>query len=96
MNCNTLHQLFLIIYYYHSLDKKQEPEVLYERKEQYTLEDLIGLCTRLNNKNEENKNKWIHFDIAGPAYVEKAWGYNPYGASGTGVRTTIKLLQNLL
>ena len=27
-------------------DKKQEPEVLYERKEQYTLEDLIGLCTR--------------------------------------------------
>jgi leucyl aminopeptidase len=45
---------------------------------------------------EENKNKWIHFDIAGPAYVEKAWGYNPYGASGTGVRTTIKLLQNLL
>ena len=40
-------------------DKKQEPEVLYERKEQYTLEDLIGLCTRLNNKNEENKNKQL-------------------------------------
>lgn len=28
---------------------------------------------------EENKNRWIHFDIAGPAFVEKAWGYNPYG-----------------
>ncbi|MFB1032931.1 MAG: leucyl aminopeptidase, partial [Aliarcobacter cryaerophilus] len=35
---------------------------------------------------EENKNRWIHFDIAGPAFVENAWGSNPYGASGTGVR----------
>ena len=45
---------------------------------------------------DENKNKWIHFDIAGPAYVEKAWGYNAHGASGAGVRMTIKFLQNLL
>ena len=33
-----------------------EPETIYEKKEQYTLEDLIGLCTRLNSKNEINKN----------------------------------------
>ena len=45
---------------------------------------------------EENKNKWIHFDIAGPAFVEKAWGYNPHGASGTGVRFTIEFLKGLL
>ena len=45
---------------------------------------------------DENKEKWIHFDIAGPAFVEKAWGYNPYGGSGAGVRMTIKFLQNLL
>ena len=45
---------------------------------------------------DENKEKWIHFDIAGPAFVEKAWGYNPHGASGAGVRMTIKFLQNLL
>ena len=44
---------------------------------------------------EENKNKWIHFDIAGPAYVESAWGYNPFGASGAGVRMTIEFLKNL-
>lgn len=44
---------------------------------------------------EENKDKWIHFDIAGPAYVEKVWGYNPYGASGAGVRTTIQFLKDL-
>ncbi|MDY0052550.1 MAG: leucyl aminopeptidase [Aliarcobacter sp.] len=45
---------------------------------------------------DENKEKWIHFDIAGPAFVEKEWGYNPYGGSGAGVRMTIKFLQNLI
>lgn len=45
---------------------------------------------------EENKDKWIHHDIAGPAYVEKPWGgYNPYGGSGTGVRMTLEFLKNL-
>lgn len=44
---------------------------------------------------DENKNKWIHFDIAGPAYVEKAWGYNPFGASGAGVRMTLEFFKNL-
>lgn len=44
---------------------------------------------------EENKNRWIHFDIAGPAFVEKAWGYNPYGASGTGVRLAVEFIKNL-
>jgi leucyl aminopeptidase len=45
---------------------------------------------------DENKNKWVHFDIAGPAYVEKTWGYNAHGASGAGVRTTIGFLKDLL
>ncbi len=45
---------------------------------------------------EENKQKWVHFDIAGPAFVEKTWGYNPHGASGAGVRMTIRFLQNLV
>ena len=45
---------------------------------------------------DENKEKWIHFDIAGPAFVESVWGYNPHGASGAGVRMTIKFLQNLI
>ena len=42
---------------------------------------------------EKNKDKWVHLDIAGPAYLEKEWGYNPYGASGAGVRMVIKWLQ---
>ena len=41
----------------------------------------------------ENKEKWTHFDIAGPAYVEKEWGYNPFGASGFGVDTIISYLK---
>ncbi len=42
---------------------------------------------------EENKEKWIHLDIAGPAYVEKEWGYNKPGASGAGVRLILYWLK---
>ncbi|OQX74637.1 MAG: leucyl aminopeptidase [Campylobacteraceae bacterium 4484_4] len=42
---------------------------------------------------EENKEKWVHLDIAGPAYVEKAWGYNKPGASGAGVRMCLYWLK---
>jgi leucyl aminopeptidase len=44
---------------------------------------------------DENKDKWIHLDIAGPAYVESAWGYNPYGASGAGVRMCLQFMKDL-
>ena len=38
---------------------------------------------------EEYKDKWLHIDIAGPAFVEKEWDINPYGASGAGVRSVV-------
>jgi len=38
---------------------------------------------------DEYKDKWLHLDIAGPAFVEKDWGYNQCGASGTGVRMNL-------
>jgi len=44
---------------------------------------------------DENKKKWVHIDIAGPAYVESSWGYNPYGASGAGVRLAIEFIKNI-
>jgi len=44
---------------------------------------------------EKNMDKWVHFDIAGPAYVEKPWGYHPYGATGAGVRMTLEFLKNI-
>ena len=31
---------------------------------------------------KENKDKWAHIDIAGPAYVEHAWRETPVGGSG--------------
>ncbi|WP_428027158.1 leucyl aminopeptidase [Arcobacter sp.] len=43
---------------------------------------------------DENKDKWLHFDIAGAAYREKVWGYNPYGASGAGVRLILEFIKN--
>lgn len=39
--------------------------------------------------DDENKDKWLHLDIAGPAYLEKAWGYNQCGASGAGIRMNL-------
>lgn len=41
---------------------------------------------------EEFKQKWLHIDIAGPAYVEKEWDINPSGASGAGVRAGIEFI----
>jgi len=45
---------------------------------------------------KENKKKWLHIDIAGPAYREKAWGYNSCGGSGAGVRMSVSWIQSLV
>ena len=44
---------------------------------------------------KENKNKWLHFDIAGPSYRKETWGYNPYGATGCAVRLVVRFLENI-
>ena len=41
---------------------------------------------------DEYKDKWLHIDIAGPAFVEKEWDINPYGASGAGVRSVVDFI----
>jgi leucyl aminopeptidase len=45
--------------------------------------------------DEKFKDKWVHLDIAGPAYHEKEWAYNPHGASGAGIRLSVEFLQNI-
>ena len=45
--------------------------------------------------SEKNKQKWVHVDIAGPAFVESTWGYNPHGASGAGVRMAIEFIRSV-
>ena len=46
-----------------------------------------------NFVSDELKEKWLHLDIAGPAYVESDWGYNQSGASGAGVRMCLYWLK---
>ena len=43
---------------------------------------------------DEYKDKWLHIDIAGPAFVEKEWGCNPFGGSGAGVRMVVEWLKS--
>lgn len=40
------------------------------------------------------KDKWLHIDIAGPAFVEKDWDVNNYGASGVGIRSVVDFILN--
>lgn len=44
---------------------------------------------------DEYKDRWLHLDIAGPAFVDSAWGYNQSGASGAGVRMNLSYLLHL-
>lgn len=44
---------------------------------------------------DENKEKWLHFDIAGSAYTETPWDCNPYGATGAGVRMISEFLKTV-
>lgn len=41
---------------------------------------------------EKYKDCWIHLDIAGPAFVEKEWDVNSFGASGIGVRSVVDFI----
>lgn len=43
--------------------------------------------------SKENLDKFLHWDIAGPAFVDKAFGHNPSGATGFGVRTILSYLK---
>jgi leucyl aminopeptidase len=39
------------------------------------------------------KTPWAHLDIAGPAFNEKGWSYNPKGGVGFGVRTLLEFIR---
>ena len=44
---------------------------------------------------DEMKSRWLHFDIAGPAYTESPWDVNPHGGTGAGVRMSIDFIRSL-
>ncbi len=41
------------------------------------------------------KTKWVHLDIAGPAYSERSHGIYPKGGTGFGVLTALRFLETL-
>jgi len=41
------------------------------------------------------KTKWMHLDIAGPAFLDRAHGTSPKGGTGFGIATAIRFLENL-
>ena len=45
---------------------------------------------------KEYREKWLHIDIAGPAYVEKDWDINTYGGSGAGVRAGLEFICDVI
>ncbi len=46
-----------------------------------------------NAIDKKNSKKYVHWDIAGPAHVDSAFGHNPSGATGFGVRTLINFVK---
>ena len=44
---------------------------------------------------DKNKEKWLHFDIAGSAYTETPWDCNVYGGTGAGVRFMSAFLKSI-
>ncbi len=44
---------------------------------------------------EDMKNRWLHFDIAGSAYTESSWDCNVYGGTGAGVRMMSNYLKSI-
>ncbi|KFN40956.1 MAG: aminopeptidase A [Sulfuricurvum sp. MLSB] len=44
--------------------------------------------------DEDMKDKWVHFDIAGSAYTESAWDVHTHGGTGAGVRMTLNWLMS--
>ena len=43
----------------------------------------------------DEKAKWVHLDIAGPSWANKAWDYCPVGGTGLMVRTFLRFLSQL-
>ncbi|HEX5329132.1 leucyl aminopeptidase [Sulfuricurvum sp.] len=56
---------------------------------------ITGALFLDNFIDEDMKEKWVHFDIAGSAYTESAWDVHTYGGTGAGVRMSMEWLLKL-
>lgn len=45
--------------------------------------------------DENMKQQWVHFDIAGSAYTDSTWDVHSHGGTGAGVRMTLEWMKRL-
>ena len=48
-----------------------------------------------NFLEKKYKNKWLHIDIAGVSFIKNPWKYHRYGATGFGVKSSVKVIKGL-
>lgn len=46
--------------------------------------------------NKKYKNRWLHIDIAGVSFIKNSWKYHEYGATGFGVKGSIRVIKKLI
>ena len=49
-----------------------------------------------NFLDKKYKNKWLHIDMTGVAFIKNKWKYHEYGATGFGIKSSIKLIEKLI
>lgn len=49
-----------------------------------------------NFLDKKYKNKWLHIDMTGVAFIKNKWKYHEYGATGFGIKSGIKLIEKLI
>jgi len=47
-----------------------------------------------NFLKKKYKNKWLHLDIAGVAFIKNNWKYNQFGATGFGIKSMIRFIKD--
>ena len=52
----------------------------------------VFISSFLKNKY---KNKWLHIDIACVSFIKNSWKYHNFGATGFGVKSSVKLIIRL-
>lgn len=55
---------------------------------------ILGGVFLDNFIDKKYKKNWLHFDIAGIAFLNHQWEYNKFGATGFGIKSVINFLNN--
>jgi leucyl aminopeptidase len=78
------------------LDADLRPSQKRHRRPQAHWGPLRGSITAaLFLKEFVEQTNWMHLDIAGPAFLERAQGRLPKGGTGFGVATGVRFLEGL-